>query len=74
MRPSRNQRATGCLVRAAHGTAPAASFGLYASAPYCQVPRAGLRATATVTLPAGVQTLTLAQDHSGGKLNYLTFS
>ena len=31
-------------------------------------------ATASVTLPAGTQTLTLAQDHSGWNLNYLTFS
>ena len=31
-------------------------------------------ATATIPLPAGVQTLTLAQDHSGWNLNYLTFS
>jgi len=30
--------------------------------------------TATVTLPAGVQTLTLAQDHGGWNLNYLTLS
>jgi hypothetical protein len=31
-------------------------------------------ATATITLPAGVETLTLAQDHGGWDLNYLTFS
>ena len=28
----------------------------------------------TITLPAGVQTLTLVQDHSGWNLNYVTFS
>ena len=30
--------------------------------------------TGTVTLPAGVQTLTLVQDHGGWNLNYVTFS
>jgi hypothetical protein len=28
----------------------------------------------TVTLPAGVQTLTIDQDNAGWNINYLTFS
>jgi hypothetical protein len=30
--------------------------------------------TATVTLPAGRQTLTLNQDNGGWNINYMTFS